>query len=218
MKVSDLIDDLVAGRRRTLAVGGFSLPWPFPVAYALSSSSAMVFGRPVYGSDQPRYIKWCHRAFRYVEDAKYWLFYRFHPRHRYHLIDTGLGYGYHERDDRLLHGALACLIGYVEDCDHTGVHDPGDEARAILHWWHIQRPADQAQIDQWMHDLYADGKSRMTFAPVPDMPRLQEVVFPERSPEDEAKQKAMWALEQKMRDDEQAFLHRLIDIRPGMWT
>lgn len=38
------------------------------------------------------------------------------------------------------------------------------------------------------------------------------------SDDDEEKQKRMWALREKIDEDEQKYLHRLIDIRPGMWT
>jgi hypothetical protein len=217
MKISDWMDDLVHRNRRTLSVGGVKLPWPWPIAYGLGSSSAVVFGWPVYGHDAPRIIRWFYSIFRRIDLAKYWLMYRLHPRHRYHLIDTGLGYGYHERDDTLLHGAMAVLIGYVEDCAATGCHDPGDEARAILHWWRVQRPADQAQHDKWMMELYS-GKNRMKTKPVEGQPKLQEIVFDPLSQDDAAKRDAMWALDKKIHDDEQAFLHRLVDIRPGMWT
>jgi len=215
--ISNLIDDLVASRRRTLSLGRISIPWPIPIAYGLHSSDAMVFGCPVFGSDAPRYIKLFHHVFRQISDLKYWLLYRLHPRYRYHMIDTRLGYGYHERDDQLMYGAMTCLIGYVEDCEASGCHDPGDEARAILHWWRVTRPADRTQVSKWMSDLY-EGKDRMKFIPVPEEPRLSEIVFDPLSDDDAAKQKAMWELERKIHADEQTFLHRLIDIRPSMWT
>lgn len=216
MIISDRFDDIVACRRRTITIGQVTAPWPFPIAYDLYSSSAMVFGVPVYGSNSPKYVRLAHRLFRRLADARYWLLYRFHPAHRYHMIDTGLGYNYHERDERLLHGAMACLIGYVEDCERSGCHDPGNEARAILEWWRVERPADQAQHAAWMHEVYNDRK--LEWKPVEGEPRLSEVVFPELSEEEEAKQKAMWALHDKMDQDEQDYLHRLINIRQSMWT
>lgn len=218
MTISDLMQDNVHSRRRTLTLLGMRLPWPFPIVYALSSSSAMVLGYPLYGSNPPRYIKLLGRLFRRISDAKYWLLYRLHPRHRYHMIDTGLGYGYHERDDQLLYGAMACLIGYVEDCEASGCHDPGDEARAILQWWRVERPANQAQYDKWLHELYGNGRRKMSFKPVEGMPQLQEVVLPEMDMDDQHKQQAMWDLEEKMRKDEADYLHRLVDIRLSMWT
>jgi hypothetical protein len=216
MTISDFIDDQVQGRRRTFTLANLKLPWPFPVAYALGSSSAMVFGWPVYGAHAPSYVRFTHRFFRALENAKYGVYYRLHPRHRYHMINTRLGYGYHERDDRLLYGAMACLLGYVEDCEHTGVYDPGDEARAIAHWWRVERPADQARYDQLIHEVYV-GKDRMRFVAT-DHPKLSQIVFDPLGEQDEAKQKEAWALQDKIHKDEQAYLHRLIDVRPGMWT
>lgn len=215
--VSDFIDDLAAPRRRTLSIGRVKLPWPFPIAYGLHSSCAMVFGVPAFGTDST-IIRLLHRTFRTLGNAKYWLYYRVHPSHRYHMIDTKLGYGYHERDAQLLYGAMACFIGYVEDCENSGVHDPGDEARAILHWWRVTRQADQAQYEQWIDDLYGQGKSRINFVPVEGQPKLMELQFDSLSSEDDAKRQAMRALDEKIHKDEQDFLHRLINIRQSMWT
>lgn len=217
LAVSDWMDDQVHSRRRTLSVGSVKLPWPWPFAYALRSSSAMVFGWPVFGANVPKLIKWLYRAFCKISDTKWFFLYRLHPGHRYHIIDTGLGYGYHERDDQLLWGAIACLIGYVEDCELSGCHDPGDKARAILHWWRVQRPSDQAQHERWLHELYA-GASRMKTKPVEGQPLLSEIVFDPLSDDDSAKQQAMWKLDRKIRNDEQKFLHMLVNIRPSMWT
>ncbi len=211
-EVSDFIDDLVEPRQRTLTVFGVKLPWPFPISYGLGGSSAMVFGYPVYGAGASWLIRQSHRAFYAIQNAKYWLYYRLHPRHRYHIIDTGLDYGYHERDD-----AIACVLNYAKDCEHTGVHDPGDQVRSIITWWNEIRPADQRRSAQLMHELYG-GKSRMKFVPVEGQPRLSQIVFDPLSDEDDVKQKELWVLDDKIRADEQAFLHLAVDARPGMWT
>ena len=47
-------------------------------------------------------------------DVKMQFKYRFQKRHRYHLIDTGLGYGYHEIENRMLHGMFNMLKDFVE--------------------------------------------------------------------------------------------------------
>src|ERR1700761_2373378 len=176
IKISDFIDDLARCRRRSISVLGATLPWPFPMAYGLSSSSAMIFGVPIYGNkDVGRILKGVHRLFSRIENAKYWVLYRFHPSYRFHIIDSGLGYGYHERDDLLLHGAMACLSGYIGDCERSGVQDPGDEARANHHWWTVTRAADRKRRDNLMHDLY--GKpDRLTWRPT-DNPLLVEAVI-----------------------------------------
>lgn len=201
-----------------LAVGPVRLPWPFPISYWLGSSSAIVFGWPVFSGKTPRYIKAAYRLFSRIAGARRWVLYRLHPSYRYHMIDSGLGYGYHERDDLLLHGAMACLIGYVEDCEATGCHDPGDEAREILKWWKETRPANEARVSQLMSEIYGKRKYPLQTKPSDIHPNLSEIVFPEMADDDAAKQQEMWALEEKIHSDEQAYLHRLIDIRGGMWT
>lgn len=42
------------------------------------------------------------------------LVYRYHPKHKYHLIDTGLKPDYYEIDERMLHGMFNLLVEYVE--------------------------------------------------------------------------------------------------------
>jgi hypothetical protein len=216
MIISDFIDDLVHCRQRTIMVFGIKAPWPFPIVYGLGSSSSMVLGCPIFGANAPWLVKKLYKIFKKISDAKYWLYYRFHPSHRYHMIDTKLGYGYHERDDQLLYAAMACLEGYVQDCENSGCHDPRDEARAIMHWWKVQRPLDRVQHDKWLMELYSDKKLKTK--PVEGQPLLSQIVFEEESKDNEQKRKAMWALEEKIHKDEQDFLHRLVDIRPGMWT
>jgi len=213
--ISDFIEDAAHGRRRTITIAGLTLPWPFPITYWLHSSSAIIFGAPVFTEKASWFVRVTYGLFRRLSDAKYWLYYRFHPAHQYHMINTGLPYGFHEHNRRLLYGAIACLIEYVEECDASGTHNPGDEALAILHWWHVLRPADQAQHAQWMHELYSGHE--LETKPI-EGTNMCEIVMPEQSDEEKAKQQAMWDLEKEMRDDEQAYLHRLIDIRPSMWT
>src|SRR5258708_84498 len=82
--------------------------------WLLRSSAARVLGWPVFGSGAPRYIRWLHHRFCKISDARHWLYYRLHPRHRYHVVVTELGYGYHDEDDRLLYAAMACLQGYIQ--------------------------------------------------------------------------------------------------------
>jgi hypothetical protein len=215
--ISDWMDDQVHSNRRTLTIGAIKLPWPWPVAYALRSSSAVVLGVPVFGSKVPIVIRGLHRIFCRISDAKHFLIYRLHPSYRYDRIQTELGYGYHDPDEQLLYAMVACLICYVDECEASGCHDPGDKAREIMRWWQITRPADQAQHDKWIHELYS-GKSRLKTKPVEGQPLLSEIVFDPLSDDDEAKQKAMWALQRKIYDDEQKFLHMIVNIRPGMWT
>lgn len=71
----------------------------------------------------------------------YWFLYRFWSKHKYHLIDTKLGYGYHEIDDRLIHGMFELLVDYVEI--ESGHIDHGDvveeEIKELYYWWKVDR-------------------------------------------------------------------------------
>lgn len=49
-----------------------------------------------------------------LRDIKLWFKYRFQKEYKYHLIDTGLEPGYHEIDDRMLHGMFNLLKEYCE--------------------------------------------------------------------------------------------------------
>ena len=46
--------------------------------------------------------------------VKWWIFHRFHPKHRYHMINTGLGYGWRDRDTVLEQLIVKILIDFVE--------------------------------------------------------------------------------------------------------
>jgi hypothetical protein len=49
-----------------------------------------------------------------LSKAKWWVLHRFHPRHRYHILNTGLGYGWRDRDVVLEHVVIQLMIDFVE--------------------------------------------------------------------------------------------------------
>lgn len=218
--ISDFIEDLVHNKRRSVDIWGWKVRWPFPIAYALNSSTAMVFGTSVYGA-RPKaswFIRASHRLFRRLSDARYWLYYRFHPKHRYHMVNTGLGYGYHERDSQLLGAMVAVFLGYMEDCE--GIHDPGVEAQEILHWWRIKRPTDEARARALLDALYALNRSPPEWKEVTlgSGEILYEMVSAPPSEEYLAQHKELTELEKSIEDEAQEYLHRIVTLRPSMWT
>lgn len=241
MSPSDFIDDQVQGRRRTLRLGAISLPWPFPVAYGVHGSSAMVFGWPVFGTEPPAYVRYAHNVFRKLSDAKYWLYYRLRPSYRYHVVNTGLGPGYHDCNSIMLHGAMALLCSHIEA--EGGVEklegftkelmEPGSEGHGpreaverqasiqsemldIYRWWKVQKPIDEQRRDALMMELYS-GRDRVSFVPV-DGSKLSQMIFKEFEGSEVAMNEEFRTLEKKIEDDEQSMLHRLIDIRRSLWT
>lgn len=172
-------------------------------------------------------------------NAKWWLQYRLNPRHKYHLIDTGLEPGYHDADYLMLHGCFALLCRYVEK-EHDGVDSLAEwaaklqtapdknapegwqeaqgtreaEVVALYRWWKDGKPADQAEYDRMLHHLYSDPWETYTNDD-------GQKVFGSRlkyQEGDKEMRDSMWELEAKMQEDEQQMLKRLIDIRGGLWT
>jgi len=241
MQISDEIDDSAQGRRRTLTFAGLALPWPFPLARGLySSSSAMVFGYPVFGANAPLYVWGAFRVLRRVKDGIYWLRYRFHPRYRFHVVKTGLAPNYYDCDTLMLHACMALLCQHVEDQGGADqlekwtaeLREPGSEGHGpreavesqadrqsevltIYRWWKVQKPAEQKRSEELLHELYGK-RSRVSWKPT-DNPSLSEMVFEEFEGDEIAKEQEYRALEKKIDDDEQMMLHRLIDIRRSLW-
>lgn len=174
-----------------------------------------------------------------VHRLKWYLQHRLNPKHRYHIIDTGLEPGYYDADYLILHGCFSLLCRYVEH-DHGGVEKLSEWSNNLLNatdenapegwleacgkreseavklyvWWKHQKPADQAEYDRMLHHLYSDKWEKYTNE------EGRQVIGSRRkyTTEDVKMRDDMWALEEKMKNDEQEMLKRLIDIRGGLWT
>lgn len=223
-----LIQSPYNDERRTLRIGSIKMWWPWPLARGLHGSSAMVLGYPVYG-DSPRWVGFvAHKILRPASDGIYWLKYRLHPRHKYHLVDTKLGPGYYDQDTRMLHACFSLLGDYIEEeggieairSNGETIHvidgEKQAEIVALWDWWKVEKPADEAKRDAMMSELF--GGQKLETKPVEGNDNLVEWVEPEHSPEWEARWEIYQALDKKIDDDEQAMLHRLINLRPGLWT
>lgn len=197
----------------------------------LHSSSATVLGFPVYGDNTPKIIDYLHTILTNLSDIKYALLYRLHPKHQHHIVRTGLPPAYHCEDTLILHSCMTLLAKYV---DNFKYHDdqtpqrPGEpvleefnkelatepdpnapeqaitrqlnaqtEALAIYRWWKYERPKDIAEQNKLTHELYADPNKD--------------------SADREFKRDKLWALNDKIFNDEQEYLIRLIKIRPSLW-
>lgn len=214
--------------------------WPFPVASMLGSSCAVVFGQDVYGKGDRKFIRWACR-WLYAGDKLVWQAkYRLIKRHRYHLVDTGLRPGYHDEDERMLwacmsvlgdymrfHGGPEKLEAFTADLasepvdwrrDMTRSQEAHqDEAVSIWRWWKTERPANRKLHGNMVCAVYAGRE--LKFTPLPGG-ELSEMTVEEKpdAPPCEWTGEDCWEMESKLNADDQAMLHRLIDIRPGLWT
>lgn len=232
LEIVDADED--AGLPRRLRMGWLSVWWPFPVARSIHSSAATVFGWSVYGENTPWLIRKVFApTFRRLSDARYWVLYRVTKRHAYHIIYTGLPPGYHDENDRILHGCMTCLGRYVDEAgginglaawsaevrggDNGMNHqaDNQDEAAAIWQWWTVERPRDEARKDELCGKLY--GRGRMKFVQI-EGSKFSEIQFEEFTGEEERLHEEFRAIEKKISDDEVNYLVRLMKIHQSLWT
>lgn len=194
----------------------------FPIAEMINSSCAEVFGYPIYGGECPKPVKWLHRRLQAADRVRWWFLYRLHPKHQYHIVRTGLEPAFYCEDTLILHSCMAMLCRYVEwhgvetlEEHNKELREEGDpnapeglcesqadsqeKALKIYHWWKSEKPRDKAKEREMILALY--GKECAV-------------------PEEERKQyrEDLWALQEKIRTDEQTMLHRLVDIRESLWT
>jgi hypothetical protein len=59
----------------------------------------------------PRFVRY---PLTVANDVKWWLLHRFHPKHRYHVLNTGLKPNYYDIDTIMLHGCMKLLDRYIE--------------------------------------------------------------------------------------------------------
>ena len=64
----------------------------------------------------PDFFRDVYHLFITKHVSKWWmqLQYRFNPKHKYHLVDTGLTPGYYEIDERMIHAMFSLLVSFVE--------------------------------------------------------------------------------------------------------
>lgn len=219
--LSDPIGDAAFGHRRTLRVFGWRLWWPLPLVEGLHSSGAMVLGYPLYGDETPRAIRWLtHTILRPASDAIWWVKYRLLPKHQHHIVRTGLDPNYYDQDTLMLHACMACLGSYIEEEGgevqlaawtneliarrNAGEENAAgqnqiehqEEALAIWRWWKVEKPADEELREERLTS-WSNGRGKTGT---------------------EARWDELQAIEKKIDDDEQAYLHRLVNIRRSLWT
>lgn len=167
-----------------------------------------------------------YNVWRPLRSAYWWIMHRVHPRHRYHIVKTGLEPNYYDIDTLMLHSMIFLLKRYIVD-EHGGVKEleehikdlranpdenmpefsertasNDEKALAIWKWWTLDKPADVKREDEILTDLYGSRNGSQTLHYAYDENLSAELM----------------TLEKKISDDEQEMLHQLIDIRQSLWT
>lgn len=134
----------------------------------------------------------------------------------------GLSDHWIDKDHLILHAAFQLLRDFVERERPERIdwnHDPRSgkawrEIRSLYRWWMKIRPNRREPLD-------AKGlkKPRMRFAPVPGKPYSRLVPYDKQKYRPYLRALSrQTALEQQWLNEDQRNLHRLIEVRPFLWT
>lgn len=213
----------------------------------IGGSGAEVFGIDVFGGDRKPWadaiVMGLYHFFHRIDAAIWWFKWRYVRRHQYNIVRTGLEPGYYDEDTRMLHACMALLCQFVEwyggvdaldsfTAELRGNPDPDapisangqiniqSEAAAIYRWWKFERPANRKRHDEMINRLYGGGEMITREVEIGGEIMHEIVGFEHdenrRLPGDSSE--ALWELDRQNDADDQAMLHRLINIRHGLWT
>lgn len=154
-----------------------------------------------------------------AERLRYWLVSHLIPSRRYHMLDLrqegGYRYGWRDVPEKMLYAMFNLLGEYLEegpndltqwytreqieaDEGYKAQQDAIDEARAIHHWWTVEKPAAEKAREVMLSLWHSSKKAKG--------PRTQEYWDKMRTMEEE----------QEAKTDE--MIARLMKIRRTLWT
>jgi len=151
-----------------------------------------------------------------LRDAMWYILHRIHPKHRYHMVDSGLKPGYYDPDTLMMHSAFKLLSDFINssikdqiiDWDADESHQKAwIELMALNTWWVYERPDREDKFDR-THEW-------------PDIEPLS--VFDKETQNDpnviqyrKISEQYSEAREKWHKEDEEMFI-RLIKIRRYLW-
>ena len=133
-----------------------------------------------------------------------------------HTLTKGQWY---DRDTLLLHAAFQVLVDFIEqerpdeivDWEHDELHrNAWNELSQLYRWWKEERPQRRDPMD----DVASPPQEEYRFL------EGGQMTFPDREkyPEYYAAMDRSNTLENEWYEEDQRQLHRLIDVRPFLWT
>jgi hypothetical protein len=85
--------------------------------------------------------------FSWFGKAKWWLKYRFHPSHRYHIINSRLKPGYYDRDYVLLCTSFAILCDFIEKELPWSAYDSKKVPWYMPRKWYVKKHAQELAFE-----------------------------------------------------------------------
>jgi hypothetical protein len=175
------------------------------------------------------------RPFSWLKKAKWWLKYRFHPNHRYHIVDSRLKPGYYDRDWVLLNVSFAILCDFIEKELPWSAYD---EFKKIPWWyptkWYLKKHAERLAFEHldWKMAMRMKSNDCGEDDPTSDLQINHENTWGWAAKE--MKELYLWwkygrdreheyvgydfKLEQSLDEKDDTQLMRLVKIRNFMWT
>ena len=136
-----------------------------------------------------------------------------------HTLEKGWCDKYHV----MLHAAFQLLVDFVEQEKPDQIVDWNSDAehkhawreiRSLCRWWTQTRPARKTPLDNKRLK-----KPPMRWKKIPGSDSQQFVDYDKKKfATHDAALKKHWKLERKWHEEDQRNLHRLIEIRPFLWT
>lgn len=160
--------------------------------------------------------QWTFLGWRW-RDFKWAVLHRYHPKHRMHVVDTGLEPGWHDPRTQILHGAFHTfktfyerqLTGHVDWQGDEHHQKTWDEMTALYEWWTKVRP----HREETLEPLPRDGVIGQSFMAVFDDDYQDRPEVKEWRRVADAHNKA----EQGWEQEDEVMLIRLIKIRRALW-
>ncbi len=112
----------------------------FPIRYWIQEKVSLWFR-----------VKWMR-----IKDVKWWFLHRFHPKHRYNVVDTGLPPGYYDVDTLMLHSVFNLFHEFMKRQHSPNCHvdwtcdehiEEWTEMNEIWEWWK-QRDTREERFEQ----------------------------------------------------------------------
>lgn len=146
--------------------------------------------------------------------AKYWIYYRLHPGHKYHILRPKIKPGYYDPSTMVMEGMFEALRRYVED--ECGGHDK------LIAWAdkveeYAPEQADMHREAARLYRWFNERKNRPwpTKAIKPTSPESFMGKSPSRTREES---QTMNDMEQFYADIDEHMMIRLVKIHRGLWT
>ncbi len=154
-----------------------------------------------------------YQLYEFLKIIKYWFYHRFHPKHRHHMINTNLAYGYYDIPELFLHSCFTLLNRFVDDEDglnpviYQFPLSPDcflDTVEDLYFWWNNIFPEYEKQQSE-LSSQYSETA-------------MNDNQTEEDKTNDRRITRALYELEKLQLSIISWQLRRLISIREWLWT